>query len=474
MRTERNYVNGRFVAPESDAFIVVHNPATEAPFARVPAATPADALAAVDAAAAAQKAWRKLPSAERAAYLHRFADALTARAPEIGAALAQESGKSVEDASNEAVYAGQITRYHAEWARRIEGEIIPSDTPDENLFLQREPIGVVACLIPFNYPVYTLLRKVAPALIAGNTVVVRPSNHTPVSAFEIAKAADDAGFPPGVVNLLTMDHATAEALCTHPAVGMITLTGSVNAGRKVFDYCKANIAKPSLELGGKTPAIIEPDADLERAAAALVASKTTHCGQLCTAIERVYVHDSVHDRFVALLKEKMAAVRIGDRAKDATRMGPLVSASARAHIHGMVERAIAAGATLETGGAIPDGPGFFYPATLLTGVRQDMEIVREETFGPIMPVLRYATIDEAIEQANDHQFGLSSVLYTERYRTAMTVANAIEAGELYVNRTPADPYQGFHAGWKRSGLGGDDGKHGMLEFTQTRLVVMKY
>ena len=181
------------------------------------------------------------------------------------------------------------------------------------------------------------------------------------------------------------------------------------------------------------------------------------------------MHDSVHDRFVALLKEKMAAVRIGDRAEDPTRMFPLVSASARAHR--MVERAIAAGATLETGGAIPAGPGF-YPATLLTGVRQDMEIV-QETFGPIMPVLRYTTIDEAIGFANDHQFGLSSVL-TEHYRTAMTVANAIEAGELYVNRTPADPYQGFHAGWKRSGLGGDDGKHGMLEFTQTRLVVMKY
>lgn len=474
MRTECNYVNGRFADAQSDALIVVHNPATEAPFARVSAATADEAIAAVDAAAAAQKVWRKLTSAERAAYLHKLADALTARASEIGAALAQESGKSLQDSSNEAIYAGQITRYHAEWARRIEGEIIPSDTPDENLFLHREPIGVVACLIPFNFPVYTLLRKVAPALIAGNTVVVRPSNNTPVSAFEIAKAVDEAGFPPGVINILAMDHATAQALCTHPAVGMITLTGSVHAGRQVLDYCKANIAKPSLELGGKTPAIIEPDADLERAAAALVASKTTHCGQLCTAIERVYVHESVHDRFVALLKQNMRAVRIGDRAEDPSHMGPLVSASARASIHAMVERAIADGATLETGGKVPDGPGFFYPATLLTNCRHDMEIVQEETFGPILPVLRYATIDDAIAMANDHQFGLSSVLYTENYRTAMQVANAIEAGELYVNRTPADPYQGYHAGWKRSGLGGDDGKHGMLEFTQTRLVVMKY
>ena len=181
--------------------------------------------------------------------------------------------------------------------------------------LHREPIGVVACLIPFNFPIYTLMRKVAPALIAGNTVVVRPSNNTPLSAFALARAVERAALPAGVVNILAMDHATAEAVCTHPKVGMITLTGSVNAGRKVLEYCKANIAKPSLELGGKTPAIVEPDADLQKAARELVASKLTHSGQLCTAIERVYVHESIHDAFVGMLREQMRAKRIGDRSK---------------------------------------------------------------------------------------------------------------------------------------------------------------
>jgi len=474
MRLDRNFVSGQFIEPATDELIPVYNPATEALIAQVSGASKAEAVAAVEAAAAAQKGWRKLPSAERGAYLQKLADALTECAPAIGAALAQESGKSVADATSEAVYAGQITRYHAEWARRIEGEVIPSDTPDENLVLHREPIGVVACLIPFNFPVYTLMRKIAPALIAGNTVIVRPSNNTPTSAFEIAKAVAQAGLPAGVVNILAMSHATAEAVCTHPAVGMITLTGSVGAGRKVLEYCKANIAKPSLELGGKTPAIIEPDADLEKAARDLVASKTTHCGQLCTAIERVYVHESVHDRFVALLKEHMSAVKSGDRSENAGWMGPLVNEASRQSIHAMVERAVAAGAKIETGGKLPEGKGFFYPATLLSNCRQDMEIIQEETFGPIMPVVKYRTLDEALAMANDHQFGLSSVLYSENYRNTMKVANNIEAGELYVNRTPADPYQGFHAGWKRSGLGGDDGKHGMLEFTQTRLVVMKY
>lgn len=474
MRKELNYIDGRFVAANGGPFITVRNPATGEVAGRVAEADDAQVHMAVAAAACAQKQWSELPAMERAAHLRTLADALVEGADDIGEALASESGKSRADARNEALYAAEITRYHAEWARRIEGEVIPSDNAGETILLQREPIGVVACLIPYNYPVYTLLRKVAPALITGNAVVVRPSNNTPLSAFSIARAVEKAGFPPGLVNLLAMQHAQAATLCTHSAVGMITLTGSVDAGRAVLEYCKANIAKPSLELGGKTPVIVEPDADLEQAATAIVAAKTTHGGQLCTAIERVYAHDSIHDRLLALLRRRFAAVRIGDRAENPHYMGPLVSDRARQDIHAKVQRAVIDGAVVETGGFLPEGSGFFYPATLLSQCRQDMEIVQEEIFGPVLPVLRYDTLDQALQMANDHQFGLSSVLYTEHYRTALKVANRIEAGELYINRTPADPYQGFHAGWKRSGLGGDDGKHGMLEFTQTRLVVMRY
>lgn len=474
MRIDKNFVNNKFVSSNKGVMLSVYNPATEAVVGQVQAATTEEALEAVAVASNAQKGWRQLTSIERAGYMHKLADALLARKEAIGQALADESGKSLEDATNEAIYAADITRYHAEWARRIEGEIIPSDTPSESLLLQREPIGVVACLIPFNYPVYTLLRKIAPALITGNTVVVRPSNNTPGSAFEIAKAVQDAGIPAGVVNILTMDHATAESVCTHPKVGMITLTGSVGAGRKVLEYSQVNIAKSSLELGGKSPAIVEADADLEKAARDIVASKTTNCGQLCTAIERVYVHEEVYDQFVDLLRSNLATRAFGDRAVNPNFMGPLINENARLNIHQMVERAIDDGATLEVGGYIPEGPGHFYPPTLLTNCRQDMEIVQEEIFGPVLPVLKYRNADEALALANDHQFGLASVIYTENYRTAMKVANNIEAGEIYINRTPSDPYQGYHAGWKRSGLGGDDGKHGMLEFTQTRLVVLNY
>ncbi len=474
MRVDKYFVNNAFESSAMGSVISVYNPANEELIAQVPAATSAEAIEAVEVSAVAQLKWRKLTSVERAGYLHRIAFELLACKNEIGQALANESGKSLTDSVNEVVYAAEITRYHAEWARRIEGEIIPSDTPSENLLLQREPIGVVACLIPFNYPVFTLLRKIAPALITGNTVVVRPSNNTPCSAFEIAKAIQKAEVPAGVVNILTMDHTTAEMVCTHPKVGMITLTGSVGAGRKVLEYSQVNIAKSSLELGGKTPAIVEADADLEKAANEIVNSKTTNCGQLCTAVERVYVHEDIYEQFVELLRENMSSKQFGDRSVDAQLMGPLINETARLNIHQMVERAIDDGARLEVGGYIPEGVGHFYPPTLLTNCRQDMEIVQEEIFGPVLPVLKYSGSDEALALANDHQFGLSSVIYTEDYRTAMKVANEIEAGEIYINRTPSDPYQGFHAGWKRSGLGGDDGKHGMLEYTQTRLVVLKY
>ncbi|UTV30487.1 aldehyde dehydrogenase [Photobacterium atrarenae] len=474
MRVERNFVNNQFQETVGHETIAVYNPENETQIAQVTAASSKDVLDAVAVASQAQRTWRRLTSLERGEHLKKLADKLVEHAGDIGRVLALESGKSVEDAVNETIYAADITRYHAEWARRIEGEIIPSDTPDENLLLHREPIGVVACLIPFNYPVYTLLRKIAPALITGNTVVVRPSNNTPCSAFAIAQAIVEAELPAGVVNILTMDHATAETMCTHPKVGMITLTGSVGAGRKVLEYSQVNIAKSSLELGGKTPAIVAPDADLAKAAREIVASKTSNCGQLCTAVERVYVHESIKSEFTMLLKQEMESVQYGPRSQEPSYMGPLVNENARLNIHQMVERAIDDGAHLMTGGFIPEGKGHFYPPTILTNCRQDMEIVQEEIFGPVLPILTYKTIEEAIELANDHQFGLASLIYTESYRDAMQVANNIEAGEFYINRIPADPYQGYHQGWKRSGLGGDDGKHGMLDYTQTRLVVAKY
>lgn len=470
----RLFINGTFVETLDRPLIEVRNPATGQVFAHVPAAAEADVAHAVDAAARAQKSWGRLPAIERGNALRKLADVIENNAGRIGAALALESGKSLADATGEAIYGVELMRYHAEWARRIEGEVIESDTPDETLMLKRTAIGVVACLIPFNFPIYTLVRKIAPALIAGNAVVVRPSNTTPTSAFVVAECIAEAGLPDGLVNIMTMGHEVAEVMCTRSAVGMITLTGSVAAGQTVLGYCRTNIAKPSLELGGKTPVIVEPDADLDLVTRSILAAKTAHCGQVCTSVERLYIHASVHGTLLEKLKAAFETRHFGDRSEHPDQMGPLASAHARLKVHHMVERAVAEGATLEAGGYLPPGDGYFYPPTLLSGCHQDMEIVREEVFGPVLAVIPYTDFDEALAMASDHQFGLASVVFSENYRKVMKAANEIEAGELYINRFPADPYQGYHAGWKRSGLGGDDGKHGMLEFTQTRLVILKH
>jgi len=474
VQTYSNFVANRFIDDPIEQPCAVLNPATAEPFASVQLASLASVELAVQCAVKAQGPWRRLPAIERARALHRLADILQRQASDIGRALAQESGKSLADACAEVGYGVEVLRYHAEWARRIEGEIIPSDNPREQLFLHREPIGVVVCLIPFNFPIYTLLRKIAPALITGNTVVVRPSNTTPVSALVLAHALREAALPEGVVNILAMDHGVCAALCQQPGVGMMTLTGSVAAGRQIMGYAQTHIAKTSLELGGKTPAIVAADADLQKAAAAIVASRLTHCGQLCTAVERVLVERSVHDELLAHIQVLMAQRRWGNRQDNPDFLGPLASERARQHVHDLVQRAVGQGAKLELGGFIPPGPGFFYPPTLLSACSQDMEIIQEEVFGPVLAIMPCDDMAHALSCANDHQYGLASVLFTHRHDTVRLFASEIEAGELYVNRTPADPYQGYHAGWKRSGLGGDDGKHGMLEFTQTRLVVMPY
>lgn len=453
---------------------MVNNPATGRAVAEVELALAEEALKAAERAAAAQSAWQRLPQIKRAEALRRLAQMLLDHAGQIAAVLALESGKSPDDAQAEVTYSAEIIRYHAEWARRLEGEVIPSDAPNELLVLQREPIGVVVCLIPFNYPIYTLFRKLAPALIAGNTVIARPSDHTPCSTLEIARLLDKAGLPADVLTLMAMDNDTARLLCTHPRVGMISLTGSVAAGRHVLEYCKANIAKPSLELGGKTPVLVAPDADIALAARTIAGAKLTHCGQLCTSPERVYAAEAVYDSLVAALREAFSTARFGDRAAYPDRMGPLVTRDTQLRTHAAVQAALAAGAKLEAGGYLPEGDGYFYPATLLSNCRHDMMIMQEEMFAPVLAVMRVSDLDTALAYANAHPLGLTSMLFTENYRDAMRVATQIQAGELIVNRAPADPYQGFHAGWKQSGLGGDDGKHGVLAFTQTRIVTFKY
>ncbi len=476
MQTYQVYINGKFQNSASGNYIDVTNPATEAIFARVPECTADEVQGAVSAAKAAQKAWAALPAVERGQHLKKLADKLREHSETIGRVLTQEQGKALAQATGESVWGADLMDYHAGWARRIDGEIIQSDSANENILLYKEPIGVVACILPWNFPIFVLIRKLSPALITGNTVVLKPSSETPCSALELAQAVDEAGLPPGVVNIVTgRGSVVGNVLTGSPDVGFVTVTGSTEAGQQIMRQCAENVTKVSLELGGKAPAVVMNDADLDVAVDSIKAGRLNNAGQVCNCVERVYVQEGIAGAFVEKMIEKMKAVELGPGLENAE-MGPLVSQSAREGVHRHVERAVAQGAQLMCGGQ-PAGQfekGFYYQPTVLTRCRQEMDIMHEEVFGPVMPITTFKTVDEALELANDCRYGLTSMLYTQDYQTVMRFANEIEFGELYVNRPPGEAYQGFHAGWKLSGIGGDDGKHGMESYLKTRTVYLKY
>lgn len=478
MRTYDAFIDGKFVRSTSSSVIRVINPATDEVVGEVPSCSVEDTKKAIEAAKRAQKEWRKLPAIQRAAYLRNLAAEVRNNADLLGRIVTEEQGKPLSNAIGEVKEAADLMDYHAEWARRIEGEIIQSDSPDENVFLYKEPLGVVACVLPWNFPFYVLVRKLAPALITGNTVILKPSSETPLSALEFAKISQQVGIPAGVINAVTGKGSTVgRELCENSGVNMVTFTGSVEVGQEIMRACATSVAKVSLELGGKAPAIVMDDADLDLAVNCIVASRISNAGQVCTCTERVYVQEGIADRFTEKVVAAMKSVEFGDGlANPNIRMGPMINHAAVESVHAMVLRAVKDGAKILTGGKIPSKPekGSFYEPTVLGGCRQDMEIVREETFGPVMPILTFKTVDEAIDLANDCKYGLASALYTSSLKTAMKVANNIEFGELYVNRKQGEAFNGYHAGWKQSGIGGDDGKHGLEEFLHTRVVYVKF
>ena len=476
MERYQGFVNGEFIQASSDRFIDVVDPATEEVFAQVPEYTEEDTRQAIQAAREAQKTWRKTPACERAQYMKKLSVKITEKAGEIGRIISREQGKQLARGAGECLGGAELMEYHAEWARRIEGELIQSDSPDENIILYKEPIGVVSCILPWNFPIYVLIRKLAPALISGNTVVMKPSRETPCSALALAESIRDADLPPGVVNIITgSGSVVGRELTANPDVGFVTVTGSTETGRQVMKTCAGNITKVSLELGGKAPAVVMKDADLDLAVNCIKNGRISNAGQVCNCVERVYVQKEVAAEFTSRMVEAMKNVRLGI-GLDNPDMGPLISREALEKVHGMVERAVAAGARVLTGGR-PSGAfakGYFYEPTVITDCSQDSEIMQQEIFGPVMPIMTFDTVDEALALANDCRYGLTATLYTTNYRTALRFANEIESGELYINQKQGEAYQGYHAGWKMSGIGGDDGKHGLESYLKTRIVYMKY
>ncbi len=471
----RNFVNGRFTAA-STSLIEVTNPATGELLGRVPESSDAEVDAAVKAARAAQGAWEKRPAIERAGYLRKISAKVREHRTDLADIIVREQGKVRGLAQIEVDFTAEYIDYMAEWARRLEGEILTSDRPNETMLLLRKPMGVVAGILPWNFPFFLIARKLAPALVTGNTIVIKPSEETPINAFAFAQLAAETDLPAGVFNLLGgRGKTTGEALASHPEVDLITFTGSVETGSRIMQVAGKNLTRVNLELGGKAPAIVLADADLDLAAKAIFDSRVINAGQVCNCAERVYVERPAHDALVEKLTALFKSTRYGDPSREEDlHMGPLINQAGLDKVTAAVETAKRQGAKVVLGGKKADkGEGFHYEPTILTGARADMDIMRKETFGPVLPIQAVDSLDEAIALANDSDYGLTSSVYTNDLNAALKACRELKFGETYVNRENFEAMQGFHAGRRKSGIGGADGKHGLYEFTETQVVYIQ-
>ncbi len=466
-------INGARVDARSGARFDTLDPYAQRPWASVPDADAADVDAAVAAAKAALRGpWGELTGFQRAALLRRLGDLIARDAQRLARLETRDSGKLLREMSGQLSYIPQWFYYYSGLADKLEGAAIPSDKPNFFAYTRREPVGVVAAIVPWNSPLLLLTWKLAPALAAGCTVVVKPSDHTPVTAIELAALVEEAGFPPGVLNVVTgFGPATGKALTAHPDVAKIAFTGSTATGISVAHAAADRLAGVLLELGGKSAQLVFADADLDAAANGVIAGVFAASGQTCMAGARLLVHRSIHDELVAKVVARAESITLGDPAEPATEMGPLANAPQFEKVSAMLATALADGATVATGGGPdPELGGFFVRPTVLTGVTPSTEIVCEEVFGPVLAVLPFDTEEEAIELANSTRYGLAGAVWTKDIHRGHRVAHQLRAGTVWINayRTvgPNVPFGGYN----HSGLGRENGIEAVYEYTETKSI----
>jgi len=466
-------VGGEWVDARSGATFETVDPYTARAWATVPRAGPEDVDAAVAAARAAfdDGPWPRMPARERARLLRRLADLVAERALDIAAVEVTDNGKLLREMEQQLRGLPDYLHYWAGAADKVGGETIPGPSEDWLIYTRREPVGVVAAITPWNSPVLLLTWKLGPALAAGCTVVAKPAEQAPASTLEFAKLFEEAGFPPGVFNVLTGFGPDAGApLAEHPGVDKVAFTGSTATGTAVMRAAAGHLARVSLELGGKSPQVVFADADLEAAANGVVAGVFAATGQTCMAGSRLLVERSVHDELLERVSARAAAVRLGDPMEAETEMGPVAFEDHLANVQGRIATAEAEGARLVTGGRRPARDGFFIEPTVFADVRAEMSIAREEVFGPVLAVQAFDGAEEAVRMANDSPYGLAAGIWTADVRRAHKVAHAIRAGTVWINAYrsvgPMAPFGGF----KASGLGRENGLEALHEYTEHKTV----
>ena len=474
----RHFINGQWVDSTVKDWVEVENPATGAVIATVPKGSADDADRALVAAQAAQPAWEALPPVARGQLLKDLARLILENRERLARTVIAEQGKPLHEARGEIEGTALYLSYAAEEARRITGDIIPSDNADEQIWIQRVAHGVVVGLTAWNYPAALMARKMGPALIAGNTIVIKSHEGTPTSALEIAQLSTQLDFPPGVINVVSgTGEGLGAALVRHPIPRLITLTGSVRAGKDIFRNAADDLKLLRLELGGKAPFIVAEDADIGAAVRAAVLSRFENCGQICICNERMYVHERIADEFLDKFTRAVKALKVGDPTT-LVDVGPKFSGPELDKVERMVDAAVAAGAEVLTGGRrLCDGEfahGHWYEPTVLRTRDNSLRIMQDEVFGPVVPVMTVTDFDEGLRLANESRYGLSAYVFTKDMRRMMRLVRELRFGEIYVNRPGGDAVHAHHAGLRDSGIGGEDGKYGLDAYFQKKTIYVNY
>jgi succinate-semialdehyde dehydrogenase / glutarate-semialdehyde dehydrogenase len=466
------YIGGEWVTSK-DRFAVV-NPATGLDIASVPNLTPADAKRAIDVASAALPSWSAKTAKDRAAVLRRWYDLILAESEALAQLMTAEQGKPLAESRGEVAYGASFVEWFAEEGKRAYGRTIPTTAATKRYITIKQPIGVVAAITPWNFPIAMITRKVAPALAAGCTIIVKPAEDTPLCALALAKLAEKAGVPAGVFNVVTTQDArgVGEVLCADARVRKLTFTGSTEVGKILYRQCADTVKKLTLELGGNAPLIIFDDADLDQAVAGAMASKYRNAGQTCVCANRILVQAGIYDRFADALAKAADKLVVGPGTGAGVNLGPLINANAIAKVESLMADAVAKGGTVKTGGSKDAAGSLFYKPTVLTGVTTEMDIVSEEIFGPVASLIKFKTDDEAIALANDTPFGLAAYLFSQNIQRAWKAAEQLEAGMVGVNEGIFSNEVVPFGGVKESGLGREGAAEGLEEYLETKFICL--
>ena len=471
----KQFINGEFVESNSKEAIEVLNPADNSRIGEVAKGDEQDVDQAVAGAVKAQKKWAQVNRVKRAAIVLQLADQLAENKEEIAKIYQQEQGKVYSAALGEVEGSINYIKYMTGLAQSDKGEVLLNQVDHETIMLIKKPIGVTAGIIPWNAPIFILMRKMIPALVTGCSIVVKPSGETPFGTFKIAELIQKTDIPAGLVQIISGPGSTiGNLLSKNDKISLVSITGSTRAGKSVMEAAANNVKKVNLELGGKAPAIVTNKADIDKAVKYIVMARIKNSGQVCTCPERIYVQSGVYDEFVKKVTDAMSKVVAGDPTNENTDMGPIINQTQLQSINQKVKDAVAAGAKVLTGGHIIESDGNFFEPTVIVNVDDDSPIMRDEIFGPVLPIAKFETVDEAIDKANDSPYGLSSYVYTEDLKESMEFSNRLDIGEVYVNCEAEEAITGYHAGWRQSGLGGADGQHGFDEYQNTTVSYLRY